>query len=64
MQVEDVWVTGIPKLMTESAFRLVDVNQDGVLDVLFGFATGEWEIFTWIKKFVISDYLQVKGWER
>ena len=26
--------------MTESAIRLVDVNGDGVMDVLFGFATG------------------------
>ena len=40
MSVEKVWVTGIPKLMTESSFRLVDVNKDGVLDILFGFATG------------------------
>ena len=42
IEVEDVWVKGIPKLMTESAFRLLDVNKDGVLDILFGFATGEW----------------------
>jgi hypothetical protein len=42
LSVEDVWVVGIPKLMTESAFRLVDINSDGVLDILFGFATGEY----------------------
>ncbi|XP_005096752.1 uncharacterized protein LOC101850327 [Aplysia californica] len=41
VEVEDVWVVGVPKLLTESAFRLVDVNQDGVLDVVLGFATGE-----------------------
>ena len=41
VDVEDVWVVGIPKLLTESAFRLVDVNQDGVLDVILGFATGK-----------------------
>ena len=41
IDVEDVWVVGIPKLLTESAFRLVDVNQDGVLDIIFGFATGK-----------------------
>ena len=41
IEVEDVWVKGMPKLMTESAFRLLDVNNDGVLDILFGFATGE-----------------------
>ncbi|ELU01119.1 hypothetical protein CAPTEDRAFT_94391 [Capitella teleta] len=40
VEVEDVWVKGIPKLMTESAFRLLDVNRDGVMDILFGFATG------------------------
>ncbi|KAK7105709.1 hypothetical protein V1264_017053 [Littorina saxatilis] len=40
IEVEDVWVQGIPKLLTESAFRLVDVNQDGVLDVIMGFMTG------------------------
>ena len=40
LDVEDVWVQGIPKLMTESAFRLLDVNKDGTLDVLFTFATG------------------------
>ena len=40
ISVEDVWVRGIPKLMTESAFRLLDINNDGFLDVVFGFATG------------------------
>ena len=39
--VADVWVTGLPKLTTQSALRLVDVNLDGVLDVLLGFATGQ-----------------------
>ncbi|XP_062569092.1 uncharacterized protein LOC134231186, partial [Saccostrea cucullata] len=40
IEVEDVWITPLPKLLTESAFRLLDVNQDGILDVVFGFATG------------------------
>jgi len=40
IEVEDVWVVGIPKLLTESAFRLLDINDDGVLDPIFGFATG------------------------
>ncbi|XP_060079842.1 uncharacterized protein LOC132559243 [Ylistrum balloti] len=40
LSVEDVWVMGFPKLITESAFRLVDVNQDGVLDIILGFGTG------------------------
>lgn len=40
MSVEDVWVVGVPKLTTESSIRLVDVNQDGELDVILGFGTG------------------------
>ncbi|XP_061183880.1 uncharacterized protein LOC133192057 [Saccostrea echinata] len=40
IEVEDVWITSLPKLLTESAFRLLDVNQDGILDIAFGFATG------------------------
>ena len=44
VKVEDVWVVGFPKLLTESAFRLVDVNGDGVLDVILGFATGEYRV--------------------
>ena len=41
IEVEDIWIRGFPKLMTESAFRLLDINTDGVKDILFGFATGE-----------------------
>ena len=41
LSVDDVWVSGFAKLMTESALRLLDVNEDGVLDVLLGFATGQ-----------------------
>ncbi|XP_035703612.1 uncharacterized protein LOC110843502 isoform X2 [Folsomia candida] len=39
-EVTDVWVQQFPKLLTESAFRLVDVNGDGVDDIIFGYATG------------------------
>jgi hypothetical protein len=42
IQVDDIWTAGYPKLMTESALRLLDVNDDGVLDVLIGFATGHY----------------------
>lgn len=41
IKVEDVWTVGLPKLNTESSFRLLDVNQDGVLDIVFGFGTGK-----------------------
>ena len=40
--VDDVWILGLPKLMTESAIRMLDVNEDGQLDVVMGFATGKW----------------------
>lgn len=50
IEVEDVWTLGIPKLLTESSFRLVDVNQDGVLDIIVGFATGTLYTVTVIKR--------------
>ena len=41
IEVEDVWITKLPKLTTESALRMIDVNSDKVLDVILGFATGK-----------------------
>ena len=41
ISVDDVWTAGFPKLSTESAIRMVDVNLDGILDVIIGFATGK-----------------------
>lgn len=35
----EVWHQTIPKLMTETAIRMNDVNNDGVVDVLVGFLT-------------------------
>lgn len=35
-----VWHTTMPKLMTETAVRLNDVNEDGVDDLMVGFSTG------------------------
>ena len=40
VEIEVLWTAGFPKLITESAFRLVDCNSDGILDVIFGFGTG------------------------
>ncbi|CAF2707949.1 unnamed protein product [Rotaria sp. Silwood2] len=40
VQIEIVWTSGFPKLLTETAFRLVDCNSDGILDVIFGYGTG------------------------
>ncbi|XP_026286303.1 uncharacterized protein LOC113211963 isoform X1 [Frankliniella occidentalis] len=36
----DVWVQTFPKLTSETAVRLSDVNHDGVLDVILGYGTG------------------------
>ena len=39
-RIELIWTSGFPKLLTETAFRLVDCNSDGILDVIFGYGTG------------------------
>ncbi|XP_077869110.1 uncharacterized protein LOC144360098 [Saccoglossus kowalevskii] len=39
-EVEEVWSHTLHQLLTETAFRLNDVNQDGTPDVIMGFATG------------------------
>lgn len=39
--VQDVWIQNIPQLQIESGIRLLDVNQDSVLDAIIGFATGK-----------------------
>lgn len=36
---EDVWTVGFPKRISESALRLVDVNSDGIFDVILGYGT-------------------------
>ncbi|CAF0764320.1 unnamed protein product [Didymodactylos carnosus] len=40
IKVELIWTTGLPKLITETSFRLLDSNKDGVLDIVFGYGTG------------------------
>jgi len=40
VRIETIWTSGFPKLLTETAFRLVDCNSDGILDVIFGYGTG------------------------
>lgn len=40
VKIETIWTSSFPKLITETAFRLVDCNSDGILDVIFGFGTG------------------------
>jgi hypothetical protein len=38
--VEDVWSRSFSKLTVESAVRLNDVNEDGIMDVIVGYGTG------------------------
>ncbi|XP_023022317.2 uncharacterized protein [Leptinotarsa decemlineata] len=39
--VTDIWSVNLPKLTTDSAIRTLDVNDDGIEDILFGFGTGD-----------------------
>lgn len=41
LKVADVWTINLPKLASESALRSLDVNNDGVEDIVFGFGLGE-----------------------
>ena len=41
LTVSPVWTAHFPKLLTESAIRMLDANADGVEDVVMGFATGQ-----------------------
>ncbi|KAJ8034255.1 hypothetical protein HOLleu_21012 [Holothuria leucospilota] len=43
--VEQVWVNNFPTLTTETAVRMVDVNRDGILDVILGFGTMAYGLF-------------------
>ncbi|PAA71893.1 hypothetical protein BOX15_Mlig025309g1 [Macrostomum lignano] len=38
--VEDVWIRGYPKMGIEGPLRLLDVNSDGILDIIVPFASG------------------------
>ncbi|EDO39984.1 predicted protein, partial [Nematostella vectensis] len=40
LKSQKIWHTSLPKLMTETAVRLNDVNNDGVSDIIVGFSTG------------------------
>lgn len=41
LSVADVWSVKLPNLNSESPIRVLDVNQDGVEDVIFGYGTGK-----------------------
>ena len=40
LEVIPVWQKKFPKLLTEGSTRMLDVNKDGILDVVMGFGTG------------------------
>ena len=40
LEVTPVWQVKFPKLITEGSTRMLDVNKDGILDVVLGFGTG------------------------
>lgn len=44
-EVGDVWVKTFPKLTSETAVRLSDVNHDGILDIILGYGTGMSDLF-------------------
>lgn len=48
LTVTNVWSVKLPKLTSDSPIRLLDVNQDDVEDVIFGFGTG--------KPIIVFDY--------
>ncbi|EEZ99777.2 hypothetical protein TcasGA2_TC002556 [Tribolium castaneum] len=41
LKITDVWATNLPILTTDSPIWLLDLNRDGVDDILFGFGTGD-----------------------
>lgn len=41
MKVTDVWTINLPKLTSESPIRTLDINNDEIEDIIFGFGTGE-----------------------
>lgn len=43
LKVTDIWTSSLPKFISESPIRAVDVNNDGVDDFIFGFGTGKYK---------------------
>lgn len=41
LSVIDVWSIKLPRIISESPIRTLDVNEDGVEDVIFGYGTGK-----------------------
>ena len=41
LEITPVWQVKFPKWGTEGNFRLLNISKDDVLDIVFGFGTGE-----------------------
>ncbi|XP_048525388.1 uncharacterized protein LOC109537293 [Dendroctonus ponderosae] len=41
LKITEIWAINLPNLTTDSPVRAIDVDNDGVEDVVFGFGTGE-----------------------
>lgn len=41
LSVKEMWSIKLPKLTSESPIRTLDVNMDGVEDIIFGYGTGK-----------------------
>lgn len=41
LTVTNMWSVKLPKLTSDSPIRILDVNQDDIEDVIFGFGTGK-----------------------
>ncbi|XP_060520035.1 uncharacterized protein LOC132698145 isoform X2 [Cylas formicarius] len=44
LKITDVWTVNLPTLITDSPVRSLDVNGDGIDDILFGFGTGNHDV--------------------
>lgn len=42
LKVTDIWTSTLPTLTTESPLRVLDLNADGINDIIFGFGTGDY----------------------
>ncbi|XP_071442894.1 uncharacterized protein [Hetaerina americana] len=58
VETQDIWTKSFPKLTTESSFRLMDVNKDGILDVILGYGTGAdgYDVPAWVCSVYFSSY--------
>lgn len=42
LKITDVWTSSLPILTTDSPLRILDLNADGISDIIFGFGTGDY----------------------